>query len=70
MRNGIITPKDGDTLLEIYHTFDLYGHQIRPLTLEAQVLIFAIRKAIQEGTIVSVNGVDMEGGRKCGNDTV
>ena len=58
MRNGIITSKDGDTLLEIYHTFDLYGNQIRPLTMEEQVLIFAIGKAIQEGRIVSVNGVD------------
>ena len=54
MRNGIITPKDGDTLLEIYHTFDLYGNQMRPLTMEEQVLIFAIGKAIQKGRIVSV----------------
>ena len=54
MRNGIITPKDGDTLLEIYHTFDLYGNQMRPLTMEEQVLIFALGKAIQEGKIVSL----------------
>ena len=54
MRNGIITPEDGDALLEIYHTFDLYGNQMRPLTTEEQVLIFAIGKAIQEGRIVSV----------------
>lgn len=58
MHNGIITPKDGDTLLEIYHSFDLYGYQKRPLTMEEQVLIFAIGKAIQEGKIVSVMGSD------------
>lgn len=58
MHNGIITPKDGDTLLEIYHTFDLYGKQKRHLTTEEQVLIFAIAKCIQEGKIVSVNGGD------------
>ena len=58
MHNEIITPKDGDTLLEIYHSFDLYGHQKRPLTTEEQVLIFAIGKAIQDGKIVSVNGGD------------
>lgn len=55
MHNGIITPKDGDTLLEIYKAFDLHGYQKRPLTMEEQVLIFAIGKAIQEGRIVSVN---------------
>ena len=54
MRNGIITPKDGDTMLEIYYTFDLHGNQKRPLTMEEQVLIFAIGKAIQQGRIVSV----------------
>ena len=54
MRNGIITPKDGDALLEIYRSFDLYGNQNRPLTMEEQVLIFAIGKAIQQGRIVSV----------------
>ena len=54
MRDGIITPKDGDTLLEIYKAFDLYGYQNRPLTMEEQVLIFAIGKAIQQGRIVSV----------------
>lgn len=54
MRDGIITPKDGDTLLEIYHSFDLYGNQKRPLTMDEQVLIFSIGKAIQEGRIVSV----------------
>lgn len=54
MKNGIITPKDGDTLLEIYKAFDLYGYQNRPLTMEEQVLIFAIGKAIQQGRIVSV----------------
>lgn len=58
MKNGIITPKDGDTLLEIYRSFDLYGNQKRVLTMNEQVLIFAIGKAIQEGKIVSVNGVD------------
>ena len=56
MHDGIITPKDGDTLLEIYRSFDLYGYQKRPLTTEEQVLIFAIGKAIQEGKIVSVKG--------------
>ena len=54
MRNGIITPKDGDTLLEIYKAFDLYGNQKRPLTTEEQVLIFEIGKTIKEGKIVSV----------------
>lgn len=54
MKNGIISPKDGDTLIEIYKAFDLYGNQKRPLTMEEQVLIFAIGKAIQEGRIVSV----------------
>ena len=54
MRNGIITPKDGDALLEIYKAFDLYGNQKRPLATEEQVLIFAIGKAIKEGKIVSV----------------
>ena len=54
MRNEIITPKEGDTLLEIYKAFDLYGNQKRPLTVEEQVLIFSIGKAIQEGRIVSV----------------
>ena len=54
MRNGIITPKDGDTMLEIYKAFDLYGYQNRTLTMEEQVLIFAIGKAIQQGRIVSV----------------
>lgn len=54
MKNGMITPKDGDTLLEIYRSFDLYGYQKRPLTMEEQVLIFAIGKAIQDGKIVSV----------------
>lgn len=54
MKNGIITPKDGDTMLEIYKAFDLYGYQNRPLTMEEQVLIFAIGKAIQQGRIVSV----------------
>lgn len=58
MRNGIITPKDGDTLLEIYKAFDLYGYQKRPLTTEEQVLIFSIGKAIQERKIVSVIGGD------------
>ena len=53
MKNGIITPKDGDTLLEIYKAFDLHGNQKRPLTVEEQVLIFAIGKAIQKGKIVS-----------------
>lgn len=56
MRNGIITPKDGDTMLEIYKAFDLYGNQNRPLTMEEQVLIFSIGKAIQKGKIVSVKG--------------
>lgn len=54
MRNGIITPEDGDTLMEIYKSFDLYGNQKRPLTMEEQVLIFAIGKAIQDGNIMSV----------------
>lgn len=54
MRNGIISPKDGDALLEIYKVFDLYGNQKRHLTTDEQVLIFAIGKAIQEGRIVSV----------------
>ena len=54
MHNGIITPKDGDALLEIYKAFDLCGNQKRSLTMEEQVLIFAIGKAIQEGRIVSV----------------
>lgn len=54
MHNGIITPKDGDTLLEIYKSFDLYGNQKRTLTMDEQVLIFSIGKAIQEGKIVSV----------------
>lgn len=58
MKNGIITPKDGDTLLEIYHSFDLYGNQKRPLTTEEQVLIFAIGKAIQKGKIATVKGVN------------
>lgn len=58
MKNGIITPKDGDTLLEIYHSFDLYGNQKRPLTMDEQVLIFAIGKAMREGRIVSVKGVE------------
>ena len=58
MKNGIITPKDCDTLLEIYKAFDLYGSQKRPLTMEEQVLIFAIGKAIQGGKIVSVEGVN------------
>lgn len=53
MKNGIISPKDGDTLIEIYKAFDLYGNQKRPLKMEEQVLIFAIGKAIQEGRIVS-----------------
>lgn len=53
MKNGIITPRDGDTMLEIYKAFDLYGNQKRPLTAEEQVLIFAIGKSIQEGKIVS-----------------
>lgn len=56
MKNGIITPEDGDTLLEIYKAFDLYGNQKRPLTMEEQVLIFAIGKAIQNEKIVSVKG--------------
>lgn len=54
MHNGIITPKDGGTLLEIYKAFDLYGNQKRSLTMEEQVLIFAIGKAIQECRVVSV----------------
>ena len=54
MKSGIISSKDGDTLIEIYKAFDLYGNQKRPLTMEEQVLIFAIGKAIQEGSIVSV----------------
>ena len=54
MKSGIISSKDGDTLIEIYKAFDLYGNQKRPLTMEEQVLIFAIGKAIQEGRIVSV----------------
>lgn len=54
MKNGIITIEDGNALLEIYHSFDLYGNQNRPLTMEEQVLIFAIGKAIKEGKIVSV----------------
>lgn len=56
MRDGIITPKDGDALMEIYRSFDLYGYQNRPLTMEEQVLIFSIGKAIQKGKIVSVKG--------------
>lgn len=56
MKNGIITPKDGDTLLEIYHSFDLYGNQKHHLTMDEQVLLFSIGKAIQEGKIVSVMG--------------
>ena len=58
MKNGIITHKDGDTLLEIYRSFDLHGYQKRPLTMEEQVLIFAIGKAIKEGKIVSKNGAN------------
>ena len=58
MRNGIITPKDGDTLLEIYKAFDLYGNQKRPLTTEEQVLIFSVGKGIQKGKIVSVKGAE------------
>ena len=54
MKSGIISSKDGDTLIEIYKAFDLYGNQKRPLTMEEQVLIFAIGKEIQEGRIVSV----------------
>ena len=54
MRNGIITQKDGDTLLEIYKAFDLHGNQKRQLTTDEQVLIFAIGKAIKKGKIVSV----------------
>ena len=61
MRNGIIKPKDGDTMLEIYKAFDLYGYQNRPLTTEEQVLIFAIGKAIQKGKIVSVIRRDDDG---------
>ena len=61
MKNGIISPKDGDTLLEIYHSFDLYGNQKRPLTTDEQVLIFAIGKAIQDGKIVSVLRRDNDG---------
>lgn len=56
MKNGIITIEDGNALLEIYHSFDLYGHQKRPLTTEEQVLLFVIGKAIQEWKIVSMNG--------------
>lgn len=58
MHNGIIAPEDGDTLLEIYRSFDLYGNQKRQLTTDEQVLIFAIGKAIQEGKIVSVKGAE------------
>ena len=58
MHNGIITPKDGDTLLEIYKVFDFNGVQRRHLTMEEQVLIFAIGKAIQEGKIVSMEGAE------------
>ena len=54
MKNGIISPKDGDTLREIYKAFALYGNKKRPLRMGEQVLIFAIGKAIQEGRIVSV----------------
>lgn len=56
MKNGIITIEDGNALLEIYHSFDLYGNQNRPLTMDEQVLLFAIGKGIQERKIVSVNG--------------
>lgn len=55
MKNGMITTRDGDLLLEIYKAFDLYGNQKRPITTEEQVLLFAIGKGIQEGKIVSVN---------------
>ena len=58
MKNGIITIEDGNALLEIYHSFDLYGNQKRSLTTDEQVLIFAIAKCIQEGKIVSVKGAD------------
>ena len=58
MCNGIIDKSDGDTLLEIYKSFDLYGNQIRPLTTEELVLIFSIGKLIQEGKIDSVIGAD------------
>lgn len=57
MHNGIITPKGGDTLLEIYNAFDMDGIQRRSLTMEEQVLIFSIGKGIQEGKIVSARGV-------------
>ena len=59
MRNGIIDKSDGDTLLEIYKSFDLYGNQRRLLTMEEQVLIFSIGKLIQEGKIASVIGADL-----------
>lgn len=58
MKNGIITIEDGNALLEIYHSFDLYGNQKRPLTMEEQVLIFSIGKAIQKGKIVSKDGAN------------
>ena len=58
MHNGIITPEDGDALIKIYHSFDLYGNINRPLTMDEQVLIFSIGKAIREGKIVSVKGED------------
>lgn len=58
MKNGIITPEDGNTLLEIYHSFDLYGNQKRPLTTEEQVLIFVIGKAIKEEKIISKDGAN------------
>lgn len=53
MRNGLIEKKDGDTLLEIYKSFDLYGNQKRALTTEEMVLIFSIGKLIQEGKILN-----------------
>lgn len=49
MKNGNIEPeKDHDTLMSIYNALDIDGNLKRPLTVEEQVLIFAIAKKIKE----------------------
>lgn len=57
MKNGNIEPeKDHDTLMSIYNALDIDGNLKRPLTVEEQVLIFAIAKKIKECSIDGKRG--------------
>ncbi len=53
MTNGKIEPQDADTLLRIYRKIAPAGFTLDNLTIDEQVLIYALAKAISEGKIIN-----------------